>query len=89
MPIDVDGVKRLMRSNKVTYQGYLDETNRKINEAEEELKHLKKYKNNLSFYLDKSTKMLEVVEMGERSNKEFSEVHKNLYATDAYADKEE
>lgn len=83
MTIDVDGIKRLMQRNKETYSKYLHETDNEIKIAEDDLIRLKKYKEKLSFYLDKSTKMLEVVEMAGKSKQLFSVTHKHLYEDEA------
>jgi len=89
MTIDVDGIKRLLRSNRAQYEGYLKETNIKILQAEEDLEYQNEYKKKLDFYLDKSTKILEIVEMAERNHKYFSTIHPRLYETNEYADKAE
>lgn len=89
MTIDIDGVKRLMRSNRATYEDYREKNDQRITVLESELEQLLEYRKLLNFYLDKSTKMLDDVEMSDASDKPFREVHKRLYETDAYADKEE
>lgn len=87
MTIDIDGVKRLMRSNRAMYEDYRETNEVKIKQHEADLEQLLEYRKLLNFYLDKSTKMLDVVEMSDANDKPFKEVHKRLYETDVYADK--
>ena len=86
MTVDVDGIKRLLRSDKRRYNDYLIETKLRIENLENELEDKREYLKKLSFYLDKSTKILEIIEMDETTDTPFKEIHKNLYATDIYAD---
>ena len=88
MTIDIDGVKRLMRSNRAMYEDYRETNEAKIKQHEDDLERLLEYRKLLNFYLDKSTKMLDVVEMADGNDKPFRDVHKRLYETNAYADKE-
>ena len=86
MTVDVDGIKRLLRSNEAQYRGYFDKNKVEIAECEAKLEHLKLYGVKLNFYIDKSTKILEIIEMDEKNEKPFKDIHKNLYNTDEYAD---
>lgn len=86
MTVDVDGIKRLLRSNEAQYRGYFDKNKEEIAECETKLEHLKLYEKKLNFYIDKSTKILEIIEMDEKNKKPFNEIHTNLYNAGAYAD---
>ena len=86
MTVDVDGIKRLLRSNEAQYRGYFNKNKEEIAECEAKLEHLKLYGVKLNFYIDKSTKILEIIEMAEKNEKPFKEIHTNLYNTDTYAD---
>ena len=86
MTVDVDGIKRLLRSNEAQYRAYFDKNKEEIAECEAKLEHLKLCGVKLNFYIDKSTKILEIIEMGERTEEPFKNIHKNLYNTDEYTD---
>ena len=86
MAVDVDGIKRLLKSNEAQYRGFLNTNKEEITECKAKLEHLELYGVKLNFYIDKSTKILEIIEMAEKNEKPFKEIHANLYDTDAYAD---
>jgi len=74
MTIDVDGIKRLMRSHRAQYDRYLVETNDDIVQTKQKLQHLNIYKEQLMFHLNKSAKILDIIEIDELNKKSFSTI---------------
>ena len=82
MTIDVNDIKCLLRNKEMSDRMELQRTKEDIELTKSKLHALEGYKQKLSFHIDKSTKLLEIIEMDEKTDKPFKEIHKNLFEQD-------
>ena len=82
MTINVDDIKCLLRNKELRDRKELEQTKKDIELSKSKLSVLEEYKHKLSFHIDKSTKLLEIIEMDEKNDKPFKEIHKNLFEQD-------
>ena len=82
MTINVDDIKRLLRNKELSDRKELQRTKEDIELTKSKLTALEVYVQKLSFHIDKSTKLLEIIEMDEKTDQPFKELHRNLFDDD-------
>lgn len=78
MTITLENVESLLEHELKKRKTDLDEIKQEIEELENELRKKKDYVVKLTFYIDKFSKVVSIVEMSKQSSKSFEEVHKNI-----------
>lgn len=79
MTINVDNIKCLLRNKELSDRKELQRTKEDIELTKSKLTALEVYMQKLSFHIDKSTKLLEIIEMDEKNDKPFEEIHAHLF----------
>ncbi len=86
MTINVDNIKCLLRNKELSDRKELQRTKEDIELTKSKLTALEAYMQKLSFHIDKSTKLLEIIEMDEKNDKPFKEIHVALFEHDTGVD---
>lgn len=78
MTIKLEDVEALLDHELNKRKVDLEATKQEIKALEMKLKEKKVYAEKLSFYVDKFSKVISIVEMDKKSKKPFEEVHPNI-----------
>ena len=82
MTINVDNIKCLLRNRELSDRTKLQRIKEDIALMKSKLQAHETCVQKLTFHIDKSTKLLEIIEMDEKTDKPFKEIHKNLFTTE-------
>ena len=79
MTINVGDIKTLLRNKEMRDRIELKEVQDNTELTKSKLQTSELYLQKLSFHIDKSTKLLEIIERDEKNTKQFKEIHAHLF----------